>query len=57
MQVRVRLGDPFQDFLDDVRPVLLDVGLDLLELLVCRFVDRVLVGGCLALVLDNGPVR
>jgi hypothetical protein len=52
VQVRVRLGHPFQNLLDDLCSVLLDVVLDLAELLLRGLVDRVLVGGCLALVLS-----
>lgn len=45
------LGHAFQDLVNHVGPVLLDVGLDLGELLVGGFIDGMLVGRRLALVL------
>lgn len=45
------LSYSFQDLVDHVGSVLLDVGLDLSELLVRGFIDGLLVGRRLALVL------
>ena len=53
VQRRIRLGDPLKNLLNHILPVLLDVTLDLFELLVCGFIDGVLVGRCLALVLHE----
>lgn len=53
VQRRIRLGDPLKNLLNHILPVLLDVAFDLFELLVRGFIDRVLVGRCLALVLHD----
>lgn len=45
------LSYSFQDLVDHVGSVLLDVGLDLRELLVRGFIDGLLISGRLALVL------